>query len=238
MFNILPTRTTLDHCGSASASIISRQAATPPKNIAAPPKHGSYYRLLRGKGTNQGIKQLSTALNMLHQEKLDAIRTRFEDATQVILTKIQEVAYNANGPQGWTEASFPPAVDVDIPSLLADRFALLAAEKYPANHATGWTTSTTGYNIPLVAGVDAAVAHFKNATESSTADNMPSTRPWLTTVLSLLKAVWILRETRKGTEFVNSSKYQGADSFERQIIGWGMTIDRFIRKLEEVSHLP
>lgn len=93
-------------------------------------------------------------------------------------------------------------------------------------------------SLTLDGGIDSAVSHFTRIVQVEHQSNQvkqAQTR-YLSTIIAILMASWILQTLRPSREYEIAAKFPSVTPFERQMDAWGMTIDRFIDMFEEVSH--
>ena len=111
---------------------------------------------------------------------------------------------------------------VVIPQELEDGLTALAQELFPDLSA-----------IPLDRGVDAAVFYFHRITK--TPDQLVQSEiKYLIAIINVMKAAWLLRTVRAGQGYQNATRYCSPTPVEQQMDRWGMTIERFFNKFEEV----
>ena len=109
-----------------------------------------------------------------------------------------------------------------MPLELEDRFSILAQELFPDLSA-----------IPLDRGVDAAVFYFSTVTKTL-GELVQSETKYLITIITIMKAAWLLRTVKAGQDYKNATRYCSPNPVEQQMDRWGMTIERFFDKFEEV----
>lgn len=93
-------------------------------------------------------------------------------------------------------------------------------------------------SLALDEGIDSAVSNFSRIIQAEHSTNQveqPQTR-YLSTIILILMALWILQTLRSSREYDIAAKLPSVTAFERQMDAWGMTIDRFIDMFEEVHH--
>jgi hypothetical protein len=111
---------------------------------------------------------------------------------------------------------------VVIPQELQDCFMTLTQEVYP-------DFST----LSLSRGIDAALLYFNRVTKT-TDQLVQSDIRYLIAIIDTMKTAWMLRTVKASQEFQIAARYRSANAFEQQMDQWGMTIERFFDKFEEV----
>lgn len=88
--------------------------------------------------------------------------------------------------------------------------------------------------VPELA-LDAAILYWKNLT-NATRITLHNETTYLSTVVEVLLAVWLVRSVRSSQEFQASARFQSKNSFAGIMDFWGMTVERFMDLLENVRH--
>ena len=85
--------------------------------------------------------------------------------------------------------------------------------------------------------IDTALHYFINVTKSF---DQPAQRriKYLMTIIDIMKAAWIIQTVKSSQEFQTAAQSRSENTFEQQLDQWGMTIERFLDKLEQVTYLP
>jgi len=92
--------------------------------------------------------------------------------------------------------------------------------------------------MPIIAGLESAIYHMDQATGLQNR-NMGAgvENEYESRVLSLMKAKWILERTIESDEYSDACSYQPVDRLENKMMQWGMTVQAFTEKLQQVSML-
>jgi hypothetical protein len=111
---------------------------------------------------------------------------------------------------------------VAIPQELEDGFSIVAQGLFPDLSA-----------IPLDRGIDATVFYFNRVTK--TPDQLVQSEiKYLITIINIMMAVWLIRTVKAGQYYLNATRYWSPNTVEQLMNQWGMTIERFFNKFEEV----
>jgi hypothetical protein len=111
---------------------------------------------------------------------------------------------------------------VAIPQELEDGFSMVAQGLFPDLLA-----------IPLDRGIDAAVFYFNRVTK--TPDQLVQSEiKYLITIINIMMAIWLIRTVKAGQYYQNATRYWSPNTVEQLMNQWGMTIERFFNKFEEV----
>jgi hypothetical protein len=144
------------------------------------------------------------------------------DPTNAILSALEQLGPQIRGEEERDGLPNEPPGPVAIPQELEDGFYTLAQELFPNLSA-----------IPLDRGVDAAVFYFNRVTK--TPDQLVQSEiKYLITIINIMKAAWLLRTVKAGQDYQNATRYCSPNPVEQQMDQWGMTIERFFNKFEEV----
>jgi hypothetical protein len=109
-----------------------------------------------------------------------------------------------------------------IPQELEDGFSTLAREIFPNLLA-----------IPLEQGIDVVAFYFNRTTK--TPDQLVQREiKYLINILNIMMATWLLRLVKAGQDYQNATRYRSPDPVVQQMDLWGMTVERFFDKFEEV----
>jgi len=170
----------------------------------------------------------------LCREDTDAVRKIPEDrfllivdSTNAILSAAEQLGQQIRGDDEDRDIyNFLPGL-MAIPQELEDGFKTLATKLYP-------DLST----ISLHLGIDTAVYHFNKLTKTPDRQQQSEIR-YLVAIINIMKAAWILRIVRTSHDYQIVANYAPLDAFEEQMDRWGLTVQRFFDKFENViSHLP
>jgi hypothetical protein len=153
---------------------------------------------------------------------LDGLHYRIFDSTRQILDRLDEISRQIRGEDD-TEIEDDSNTDIlGIPIEVQDTFTILAQEKHPDLKA-----------VPLADGLNAVVFYLDRTTRNPTRATRSEHR-YHASVLSLMKAAWLLDITTDGNEYEEACQYRSSDGLENQLMTWGMTVERFAKKLEDV----
>jgi len=144
------------------------------------------------------------------------------DPTNAILSALEQFRRRIRGKGDRDDLPHEPSGLVPVPLELEDRFSILAQELFPDLSA-----------IPLDRGVDAAVFYFSTVTKTL-GELVKSETKYLITIITIMKAAWLLRTVKAGQDYKNATRYCSPNPVEQQMDRWGMTIERFFNKFEEV----
>jgi hypothetical protein len=138
-----------------------------------------------------------------------------------ILSTLEQLGRQIRGEEEY--ADLPKELEpVSIPRELEDAFSTTAQELFRNLSA-----------IPLDRGIDAAVLCFTRITKLS--DQLDQSEfKYLATIINTLEAAWLLRTIKAGQHFQNALQYYSPNPVEQQLGRWGMTIERFCNRFEEV----
>jgi hypothetical protein len=144
------------------------------------------------------------------------------DPTNAILSALEQFRRRIRGEEKHDDISTEPQGLVAIPQELEDGFSTLAQEQFPDLSA-----------IPLDRGVDTTVFYFNRVTK--TLDQLVQTNvKYLITIIDIMYAAWLLQTVKAGQDYQNATRYCSPNPVEQQMNQWGMTIERFFNKFEEV----
>lgn len=144
------------------------------------------------------------------------------DPTDRILSALGQLGRQTRGEEYDHLPPDPPA-PVVIPQELEDGFFTLAREIFPNLAA-----------IPLDQGVDVVAFYFNRTTK--TPDQLVQREiKYLINILNIMMAIWLLRLVRAGQDYQNVTRYCSPDPVGQQMDLWGMTVERFFDKFEEVT---
>jgi hypothetical protein len=144
------------------------------------------------------------------------------DPTNAILSELEQLGRQLRGEEELFDPPNEPPGPVSIPKELEEGFSTLAQEIFPNLSA-----------IPLDRGVDAAVYYFNQVTKTPN-QLVQSEIKYLITVINIMEAAWLLQTVKAGQYYQNATRYCSSNPFEQQLDRWGMTIERFFNKFEEV----
>jgi hypothetical protein len=144
------------------------------------------------------------------------------DPTNAILSALGQLGRQIRGEEEYGYPSNVPPGPVAIPQELEKGFSTFSQEIFPKSSA-----------IPLHQGVDAAVFYFIRAVK--TPDQLVQSEiKYLITILNIMMAAWLLRTVKAGQDYQNATQYCSPNPVVQHMGRWGMTIERFFNKLEEV----
>lgn len=90
--------------------------------------------------------------------------------------------------------------------------------------------------MPVAAGLESVVYHLDRATKPTATKTQPE--DWYcASVLSLMKATWLLELTTASEGYSDACSYEATDQLENKMMEWGMTIKKYTEKLEQVGIL-
>jgi hypothetical protein len=90
--------------------------------------------------------------------------------------------------------------------------------------------------VPLSACLDSSVFHLNEAVKKPT-KQVPGDIRYLNAVIKVMKAAWFLKMMKKSVEYRESKERAVTNSLNRQLAAWGLTIERFVSKFENVRVL-
>ncbi|OCK76765.1 hypothetical protein K432DRAFT_396166 [Lepidopterella palustris CBS 459.81] len=144
------------------------------------------------------------------------------DPTNAILGTLEQLGRQIRGEEERDYLPHELLGPVVIPRELEDGFYILAQEIFPDLSA-----------IPLDRGIDAAVYYFNRVTKTPD-QPIQSEIKYLITIIDIMQATWLLRAVKAGRYYHNATRYCSPNPVEQQLDRWGMTIERFFNKFEEV----
>jgi hypothetical protein len=147
-----------------------------------------------------------------------------QDALSQILNRIDDLSrqLREDGEEN-EDSNEQPATPFIIPDELEQGFLELAQQRY-SNLA----------ELSLTQSLDSAVYYLDRVTKKPLKSTQRENR-YVSTVLNLMKAYWLLNATKECREYREACLYRPTDKLENQMMTWGMTVDKFVQKLEEVS---
>lgn len=144
------------------------------------------------------------------------------DSTSAILSAVEQLGRQIRGDEGGNDLPKILPGSVTIPQELENGFITLTREVYP-------DLST----IPLDLAVDAAVFYFNRITK--TPDQLLQCEiRYLIAIINIMKAIWLLRTLKATHDYQIVLNYAPINPFEEQMDRWGMIVERFFDKFEEV----
>lgn len=184
----------------------------------------SKVQALRGRIAVHNIK-LSISLKSLDPGILKDGFNQVYDCTLPMVGAAEELGRYIHGEDGGAVLAIAGLGSVATPPELESSFATLTTRTHPDLLA-----------LPLVRGVDAVVYHFTKLSKSLPNPGQSQIR-YLLAIITIMKAAWILQTVKNGQEYETATRYRTIDDFERQIDRWGMTIERFFDRFEEVINI-
>jgi hypothetical protein len=145
------------------------------------------------------------------------------DSTTEILTAVEQLVGQSNDEGGEYFHNELPGW-VAIPPELEDSFTTLAQLVYPDLSA-----------IPLDRGISAAIFNFNKVTSRPDQPVQSKTR-YLFAIIDIMKTAWILRTVKVVQEYQITANRRSVNAFQNQLDQWGMTLERFFYKFEEVIY--
>jgi hypothetical protein len=109
-----------------------------------------------------------------------------------------------------------------LPQEVEEVFCAIGQQRYPDLAS-----------LLLAQGLDSVIYYLDRVTKNLLKSTSQENR-YISTVLNLMKACWLLKATKECREYSTACAYQSNDAFENRMVNWGMTIDRFVKKIEEV----
>jgi len=148
------------------------------------------------------------------------------DPTNAILSALGQLGRQIRGEEEhnyeYSYLSNVPPGPVVIPQELENGFSTHSHEIFPKLSA-----------IPLHQGVDATVFYFIRAVKIP--DQLVQREvKYIITILNIMMAAWLLRKVKAGQDYQSATQYCSPNPVVQQMGRWGMTIERFFNKLEEV----
>jgi hypothetical protein len=142
---------------------------------------------------------------------LEELQDQIEKSTEIILRRIDQLALDLGVPKSLAEVE-----PLQIPEELERLFSNVALQKYPQLEFA-----------PLGSTIDAALYYLEKAKNETGLDIHGR-------ILNLLICRWILNIIKTGHDYLRACSTLPNNDFEQHLTDWGMTVDRFILKLEEV----
>jgi hypothetical protein len=138
------------------------------------------------------------------------------------LSALEQLGRQIRGEEERYDLPNEPPGPVAIPQELEDGFSVVAQGLFPDLSA-----------IPLDQGVDTAVFYFNKVTK--TPDQLVQSEiKYLITIINITMAIWLIRTVKAGQYYQNATRYWSPHTVEQLMNRWGMTIERFFNKFEEV----
>jgi hypothetical protein len=149
-----------------------------------------------------------------------------QDALSQILNRIEELSRQLREEEEEVdENNQQSTVPFTLPDEVEEAFSALAQQRYPDLA-----------KLSLTQGLDSVVYYLDRVTKKPLKSIQRESR-YLLSVLNLMKACWLLKATKACGEYSTACAYQSKDAFESRMMMWGMTIDKFVQKLEVVRLL-
>jgi hypothetical protein len=145
-----------------------------------------------------------------------------QDALSQILDRIDELGRQLREEEDEVdEDKQGSTVLFTLPDEVEGAFCTLAQQRYPDLA-----------KLSLKQGLDSVVYYLDRVTNNLLKSTQRKSR-YHSSILNLMKACWLLNATKACSEYSAACAYQSTDEFEGRMMTWGMTIDRFVQKLEE-----
>jgi hypothetical protein len=87
--------------------------------------------------------------------------------------------------------------------------------------------------MPVDHGIDYAILYFNQVTKTPE-PGFQSEITYLSAIISVMKATWMLRAARSGNDYQTITQHHLPNSLEKELDLWGMSLERFFDKVEEV----
>jgi len=148
-----------------------------------------------------------------------------QDGFSQIFDRIDQLSRQLRGEDEIDENSQQSTVPFALPPEVDEKFSALAQQRY---HDLA--------KLSLTQGLDSVVYCLERIGRKPLKPTQGETR-YLSSVLNLMKACWLLQATKESDEYSTACEYQSKDAFESKMMMWGMTVDKFVQKLEDVRLL-
>jgi hypothetical protein len=157
---------------------------------------------------------------------IEDLRYQMQDGIRQILTELdkvrRDIGLNVDEDNQISNSCIAPFT---VPLEVKDAFMELAEQ-------TCYDLS----KLPVAAGLESVVYHLDRATKPTMTKTQPEDR-YCASVLSLMKASWLLELTTASEEYSDACSYEATDQLENKMMEWGMTIKKYTEKLEQVGIL-
>ncbi len=153
---------------------------------------------------------------------------QIHDPSNTILSALEQLGREIRGGDDADYQSTPDeqTASVSIPEELVGGLKVISQSLF-----------SDSQTIPLDHGVSAAVSFFTRVTKVPTQPGKSDVR-YLDAVLNLMKTLWLLGDVKAGCVYQIAAQYYLPNPLEQQLIQWGMTLERFFLKFEEVNTDP
>jgi hypothetical protein len=150
-----------------------------------------------------------------------------QDVLSQILNRIDELSrqLREEEEEEVDENNQQSTMSFTLPIEVKGAFSTLAQQRYPDLA-----------KLSLTQGLDSVVYYLDRVTKKPLKSTQRESR-YLSSLLNLMKACWLLEATKACDEYSTACAYQSKDAFESRMMTWGMTIDKFVQKLEAVRLL-
>ncbi|KAH8649407.1 hypothetical protein BGZ60DRAFT_520732 [Tricladium varicosporioides] len=162
--------------------------------------------------------------NKCRSEILEDRSIQMIDSTTAIFSAIEQLGSRFRGEEGSEYHLNNLPGSVAIPQELQDCFMAVTQNMYP-----------DFANFTLCQGIDAAFLYLNKVTKA-TGQLAEREITYLTAIIDIMNAAWILRTANASQEFQIAARYCPVSAFEQQMDKWGMTVERFFEKCEEVIY--
>jgi hypothetical protein len=150
------------------------------------------------------------------------------DPSNTILSALEQLGREVRGEDdaGYQTTPYEQKTSVSIPEELVDGLNAISQSLF-----------SDSQTIPLDHGVSAAVSFFTRATKIPTQPGNSNVK-YLDAILNLMKTLWLLGDVKAGCVYQIAAHHYLPNPLEQQLIQWGMTLERFFLKLDEVNNDP
>jgi hypothetical protein len=147
-----------------------------------------------------------------------------QDGLSLILNRIDKLSRQLrDGDDDVDETVQQTPQPFTLPAELERAFAGQAQQRYPDLS-----------KVSLTQGLD-SLLYYLDMVAKAPPKSVEKERRFNLIVLNLMKATWLLHITKYCSEYKAACAYKSDDAFEKRMMTWGMTVDKYIEKLEHVS---
>lgn len=153
---------------------------------------------------------------------------QIHDPSNAILSALEQLGREVRGGDdaAYQYAPYGQTASVSIPEELVDNLNVISQ-----------SLLSDSPTIPLDRGVSAAVSFFTRVTKVPMQPRNSGVM-YLDAILSLMKTLWLLGDVKARCVYQITAQYYLPSPLEQQLTQWGMTLDRFFLKFEEVNTEP
>lgn len=153
---------------------------------------------------------------------------QIHDPSNAILSALEQLGREVRGGDDAADqyAPYGQMAAISIPEELVDGLNVISQSLF-----------SDSQTIPLDHGVSAAVSFFTSVTKVPMQPGKSAVM-YLDAILSLMKTLWLLDAVKASCVYQITAQYYLPSPLEQQLTQWGMTLDRFFLKLEEVNTEP